>query len=48
MPCEGDPCEMHGQAGKLMMINGALICSLGGEPPAGADSGAGDGGAIGN
>jgi hypothetical protein len=46
MPCEGDPCEMHGKAGKLMMINGALICSLDGEPPMGADSGAGDGGAL--
>ena len=46
MPCEGDPCEMHGQPGKLALVNGALVCTLGGEPPVGADSGAGDGGAV--
>jgi hypothetical protein len=35
-PCEGDPCDDHGHPGVLKMINGALICSVGGGLPAGA------------
>jgi hypothetical protein len=36
-PNVGDPCDYQGQTGSLQLINGALICSLGGKKPAGAD-----------
>jgi hypothetical protein len=36
-PAVGDPCDYQGQQGKLALVNGALICSIGGEKPAGAD-----------
>jgi hypothetical protein len=36
-PAPGDPCDYSGQTGTLQLINGALICALGGEPPRGAD-----------
>jgi hypothetical protein len=35
-PKENDPCDDHGHPGVLKMINGALICSVGGGLPAGA------------
>lgn len=36
-PVPGDPCEAQGQTGTLQLVNGALICALGGVPPVGTD-----------
>lgn len=36
-PKVGDDCLYQGKPGKLVLINGALICALGGTPPKGSD-----------
>jgi len=36
-PAVGDPCDYQGQQGYLALVNGALICGLGGQKPPGAD-----------
>jgi len=36
-PAPGDPCDYQGQTGTLTLLNGALVCSIGGQPPVGSD-----------
>lgn len=36
-PKVGDPCNYGGKSGTLALLNGALICQIGGDKPAGSD-----------